>query len=223
MKNFLKSNRAIFWTFFLLAAFLFALLNRTEWGVLKLRSFLNDIDVEAGERRIERKFGEADYENLKDASISIYKKERELILKANDKEIEKYNISLGRHPLNHKAQSGDGRTPVGEYSIVTRNYRSNYHLFLGIDYPKPADAKRGLDAGIIDEKTYNEFLRNYEEGNISEMWGTELGGAIGIHGTGNVQAAGDWTEGCIAVSNAEIEELWAVAKIGTTVRIYEHK
>jgi murein L,D-transpeptidase YafK len=107
-------------------------------------------------------------------------------------------IQLGDAPSGHKRFQGDERTPEGRYVIDYGNDRSAYHLSLHISYPNAADEAVAARAG-----------RN-------------PGGAIFIHGQPNGLAdrvAGDWTDGCIAVSNAEIEWLWQVVGDGTPIEI----
>lgn len=111
-----------------------------------------------------------------------------------------YRIGLGFAPDGTKLRQGDGRTPEGIFRIDQRNDASAYHLSLGIDYPRPEDRDRAKAAGV------------------------DPGGDIFIHGQPNQRPdgevlAGDWTAGCIAVSDAEIAELFAAAKIGTEVEI----
>ena len=101
--------------------------------------------------------------------------------------------------------------------MVTRNPKSNFHLFLGISYPDPEDAARGLEAGLISQAQHDQIVAAAES-RKKPPWSTTLGGAIGIHGGGG---SADWTLGCIAVEDAEIEELWAVTRMGTKVRIQE--
>ena len=111
-----------------------------------------------------------------------------------------YDIALGFAPDGDKQRQGDGKTPEGLFRIDRRNENSAYHLSLGLDYPKKADLIR------------------------ASLGGYSAGGDIFIHGQPNTLAGhptlrGDWTAGCIAISNSEIEELWRVVPIGTEVEI----
>jgi len=113
-----------------------------------------------------------------------------------------YEISLGDNPIGHKQQQGDERTPEGQYIIDYRNPDSSYHLSLHITYPDAQD--------IAHAKTL----------------GVSPGGEIFIHGLPNGMGAlgagfknRDWTDGCIAVNNREIEEIWNLVKNGTPIEI----
>ncbi|WP_104491258.1 L,D-transpeptidase family protein [Paracoccus denitrificans] len=111
-----------------------------------------------------------------------------------------FRIALGFSPEGDKSREGDGRTPEGIFRIDRLNRQSVYHLSLGIDYP---------------QKHHREAARRL---------GLSPGGDIMIHGQPNqvpdgYRVKGDWTAGCIAVDNAEIEEIFAHARIGTEVEI----
>ena len=94
-----------------------------------------------------------------------------------------------------------------------------YHLFLGINYPNVQDAQERLNEGTISQKDYDIIKINNAKG--KPIWHTSLGGEIGIHGNGPIKPSGDWTAGCIALTNEGIEEIWAISKIGTKVDIYD--
>lgn len=107
-------------------------------------------------------------------------------------------IQLGRDPLGPKRFEGDGRTPEGRYLIDWRNPKSAYHLSLHVSYP------------------------NGQQVASAKARGRSAGGMIMIHGQPNGyrgRVAGDWTDGCIAVSDAEIEALWDIVPDGTVVEI----
>ena len=117
--------------------------------------------------------------------------------------VKSYRIALGFDPVGAKLRQGDGKTPEGRYSISERNPQSSYHLSLRISYP---DEKERIRAGKS---------------------GVSPGGDIFIHGWPDSVAekhaappAGDWTLGCIGVTNDEIEELWKAVPVGTPVIIY---
>lgn len=132
--------------------------------------------------------------------ILIEKADRRLTVYRESEEVRSYRIALGFAPEGGKVQEGDGKTPEGLFRIDRRNENSAYHLSLGLDYPHPADTERAMQAGYSP------------------------GGDIFIHGQPNAMPDGmifrhDWTAGCIALRNAEIEELWRVTRIGTEVEI----
>ena len=111
--------------------------------------------------------------------------------------VRSYRIALGAVPSGHKEREGDGRTPEGVYVIDRRNPKSAYHLSLHISYPNEADRERARALGV------------------------DPGGDIMIHGmpNGGEARSGDWTRGCIAVTNAEIEEIWELVADGTVIEI----
>lgn len=132
--------------------------------------------------------------------IVIDKSDRTLAIWQDGRQTRLYATSLGFAPSGDKIMQGDGRTPEGNFRINRRNAGSRYHLSLGIDYPRPDDLAR------------------------AQAGGYSAGGDIFIHGqphgiTGLQRIVEDWTAGCIAINNAAIEELWAVAPIGTLVEI----
>ena len=129
--------------------------------------------------------------------VLLYKDSRRLYLLHGDQVLKAYEVELGRAPAGHKFAQGDGRTPEGDYVIDRRNPNSEYHLSVGIDYPHPQDVE------------------------VARGMGLSPGGDIFIHGTPR-QAKGrrDWTWGCIAVTNDEIEEIYAMVRDGTPITIY---
>ncbi len=132
--------------------------------------------------------------------IVIEKAARRMALIQDGREVRVYRIALGFAPEGDKDRQGDGRTPEGEFRIDRRNDKSAYHLSLGLDYPQPEDRARAKAGGY------------------------SAGGDIMIHGQPNILPddtliKADWTAGCIAVSNAEIREIWAVTPVGTVVEV----
>ncbi len=116
--------------------------------------------------------------------------------------LKSYRVSLGREPVGPKRREGDDRTPEGVYRIDYRMRDSAYHLALHISYPNEADRRRARRHGVSP------------------------GGNIMIHGIGGaVKKVGDlhplfdWTNGCIAVTDREIEEIWRLTPVGTVVNI----
>lgn len=134
--------------------------------------------------------------------ILIEKKERRLTLIAKGKVLKTYAIALGGNPLGPKERQGDNKTPEGTYVIDSRNRDSRYYLSLHISYPNEKDKKRAKQLGISP------------------------GGDIMIHGlkngfswVGDLHTGADWTKGCIAVTDEEIEEIDRLAPNGTIVEI----
>lgn len=134
--------------------------------------------------------------------VVVEKSARTLVLFRDDVAIAEYEISLGFAPEGHKTEEGDGRTPEGNYVIDWRNPQSSFHLSLHISYPNAADRAQAAARGVPP------------------------GGDIFIHGQPNglvgkvgARIRSDWTLGCIAVGDAEIEEIWALVPNGTPIEI----
>ncbi len=148
-------------------------------------------------------------------NILIEKSIRRLTLTKDDGSLLVFPIALGRNPTGHKEREGDNRTPEGEYSVCTRNDRSKYHLALGLSYPNPIDAAAALESGLIVPSQQAAIISAHESC-CRPPWDTPLGGFIMIHGGG---IDGDWTAGCIALRNEDIETLFALCPMGTAVKI----
>lgn len=132
--------------------------------------------------------------------IVIEKGAREMRLIQNGRVVRRYPIALGFAPEGDKTRQGDGRTPEGIFRIAVRNDTSKYHLSLGLDYPQAHDRARAAAGGY------------------------DPGGDIMIHGQPNALPdgtiiKGDWTAGCIAVSNREMREIWSVTTRETVVEV----
>ncbi|MFT4150759.1 MAG: L,D-transpeptidase family protein [Paracoccaceae bacterium] len=132
--------------------------------------------------------------------ILVEKSARRMVVFRDGQRLREYRIALGFAPEGDKIRQGDGKTPEGVFRIDRRNAQSAYHLSLGLDYPRAGDRARAATGGY------------------------DPGGDIMIHGQPNVVPAGmkvpgDWTAGCIAVTNDEIAELFAAVAVGTTVEI----
>lgn len=149
--------------------------------------------------------------------LRVRKRAHTVELWAAGRRIAEYPVGLGHRGLADKVKEGDLLTPEGEFRICTRNERSAFHLFLGISYPGPAAAQRGLREGRISAAQQRAIL-NAERTRTCPPWNTPLGGAVGLHGGGS---GSDWTWGCIALDNAAIEELWLACPLGTPVHIQD--
>ena len=136
--------------------------------------------------------------------ILIDKSDRNLTLLRDDQVIMSVPVSLGAVPQGHKVQEGDERTPVGTYQIDWRNQNSVAHLSLHISYPNAADTANAAKLGV------------------------SAGGNIMIHGIANgwgflgkLHRKWDWTNGCIAVTNEEMQKIWSLVPDGTPIEIVE--
>jgi len=165
---------------------------------------------------------------LKDARVEILKSQRRLNLYSGSTLVKSYRVSLGKNPVGHKTKQGDSRTPEGRYFICTRNSTtSDFHVFLGLSYPAVSDAKRAINQKQISWREY-QIINQRLASRSAPLWETRLGGWIGIHGGTDAgfaqkkmreRGTRDWTAGCIALTDAQIEEIHAATKMGTPVDI----
>lgn len=134
--------------------------------------------------------------------IIVLKSKRKLQLFFKGEKVKQYSISLGGNPIGHKQFEGDQKTPEGSYFIEGKNPNSKYYKNLGISYP------------------------NAEDKAFARSKGENPGGAIKIHGLpnnkpwlGKLHLLKDWTHGCIAVTNKQMDEIYSSVKIGTKITI----
>ncbi|MDQ3754693.1 MAG: L,D-transpeptidase family protein [Acidobacteriota bacterium] len=134
--------------------------------------------------------------------VLVEKGERRLTLYYDEQVLKTYRFVLGGQPIGHKFQEGDSKTPEGKYVVDRRNPHSRFHLALHLSYPNEADVARAKRAGVSP------------------------GGDIMIHGIrngfgwiGRLHRVTDWTEGCIAVTDSEIEEIWRAVPDKTEITI----
>ncbi|MBC7899323.1 MAG: L,D-transpeptidase family protein [Saprospiraceae bacterium] len=153
--------------------------------------------------------------SLNDPRIIIRKRLRTLEIMDGDQMIKSYPMVLGFSPIGYKEFEGDGKTPEGEFYVFTRNSESKFHLSLGISYPSLLDAERGLNVGVITADEF-EDIKRAKDIDAKPPQKTRLGGEIYIHGGG---IGNDWTDGCVALANKDIEEIFGVIPVGTKVSI----
>lgn len=147
--------------------------------------------------------------------IIITKSERKLELFEDGLLVSSYNVVLGSCPVGHKTAEGDGKTPEGEYRIFVKNDKSKYFLSLGISYPAKKDADKAIESALISDEEFGLIKDAFSDlGRPPQK--TALGGEIYIHGGGT---DGDWTEGCIALDNADMRELFDLVAVSATVTI----
>ena len=137
------------------------------------------------------------YDGPEVTRVIVDKNGRNLFLLHHRKVLKRYRVDLGFAPAGHKQIEGDGRTPEGEYLIDRRNPNSAFHLSVGISYPNERDIA------------------------LARAMGKSPGGDIFIHGEPNTYAVSraDWTAGCIAVKNPEIEDIYAMVRNGTPITL----
>lgn len=130
--------------------------------------------------------------------------------------------AFGRGGVSDLRMQGDGRTPLGDFYIVSINRNSRYHLYFGLNYPTLTHASASYVKGLIDQAAFGEIARAFADGRMPPQ-NTPLGGHIGIHGVGNgslwTHRRFNWTEGCVALTNEQIEKLALWLEIGTRVVI----
>ena len=147
--------------------------------------------------------------------LVVAKSKRQLFLYSNRTLLRTYRIGLGLNPDHSKSRAGDYATPEGRFYVCVKNVHSKFFLSLGLSYPGPTDAERGLRSGLISAGQYQAILETYKQ-RRTPPWGTALGGEIFLHGRGS---STDWTWGCIALDDTDIRELFSVIPLGTTVEI----
>jgi murein L,D-transpeptidase YafK len=134
--------------------------------------------------------------------VVVYKHERKLVLLSQGKEVRSYKVALGGQPIGPKTRHGDHRTPEGAYILDSRNPNSHFYKAFHISYPNPKDLAAAKKSGVGP------------------------GGDIMLHGlpkeyawVGKAHVLHDWTDGCIAVTNEEMDELWKLVRVGTPIEI----
>lgn len=158
-----------------------------------------------------------------DTWILVDTRKMELSVLEGDKVRRTYNdIAIGRAGTTVDKKTGDNKTPLGEFRLVRIATKTPFHRFFGIDYPSVAHAKRALQAGTIDLQQYIEIYRA-TKAQVIPPQETPLGGYVGIHGIGVGEAAihkrFNWTQGCIALTNQQIDDLSRWVYVGMRVVI----
>jgi murein L,D-transpeptidase YafK len=134
--------------------------------------------------------------------LVVYKRERKLVLWSQGKELRSYKVALGAEPVGPKTRQGDHRTPEGLYILDSRNSNSHYYKAFHISYPNSKDIA------------------------TARKLGHSPGGDIMLHGlpkeyawVGKTHSLHDWTDGCVAVSDEEMDEIWKLVRVGTPIEI----
>jgi murein L,D-transpeptidase YafK len=134
-----------------------------------------------------------------------------------------HNISVGRNGYSFDHHEGDGRTPLGVFHVAWINPNSRFHLFFGLDYPNQNDAEEAFRRKLIDFDTYFAIRKALHRGELPPQ-DTPLGGHIGIHGLGHgnrfIHETTNWTQGCVALTNEQIDQLARWVTLGNKVGIY---
>jgi len=147
-------------------------------------------------------YGFAEDSSIRADRIVVYKHERKLVLMSQGEELKSYRIALGGEPVGPKTRQGDHRTPEGSYVLDSRNPNSQFYKAFHISYPNAHDVAAAKKLGVSP------------------------GGDIMLHGLpkqyawlGKAHALDDWTDGCIAVTDEEMDELWKLVRVGTPIDI----
>jgi murein L,D-transpeptidase YafK len=134
--------------------------------------------------------------------VIVYKRERKLVLLSQGKELSSYKVALGGEPVGPKTRQGDHRTPEGIYTLDSRNPNSHYYKAFHISYPNSKDMAAAKKLGVSP------------------------GGDIMLHGlpkeyawVGKAHTLHDWTDGCVAVTDEEMDEIWKLVRVGTPIEI----
>jgi len=134
--------------------------------------------------------------------VIVYKQQRKLVLLSGGKEVRSYKVALGGEPVGPKTRQGDHRTPEGSYILDARNANSHFYKAFHISFPNSKDIAAAKRSGV------------------------NPGGDIMLHGlprdyawVGKAHVLHDWTDGCIAVTNEEMDELWKLVPVGTPIDI----
>lgn len=135
--------------------------------------------------------------------VVLLKTARKLVLIREDRVLRIYRVALGRYPLGHKKQEGDAKTPEGAYTLDSKLEDSAFYKAIRVSYPNEQDISDARARGV------------------------EPGGKIMIHGLPNKLSAArvghpmiDWTQGCIAVTNRQMDEIWSMVDLGTPIEIH---
>ncbi len=136
------------------------------------------------------------YDGPEVTQVLVFKESRRMFLMHQGAVLKAYAVDLGHAPTGDKTVRGDGRTPEGRYRIDRRNPQSDFHLSIGISYPDAEDVAQAM------------------------AFNADPGGDIFIHGQGKRRnRPRDWTAGCIAVTNGEMEDIYAMVRDGTSIEI----
>ena len=158
---------------------------------------------------------------LQQPRIEVWKSRHALELRDGSLTVRRFEVALGIVPKAPKRMRGDLRTPVGRYYVTEKRPSRRFHRFLGISYPNITDAERGYRDRLIDAQQWGDIFFANLRGEMPTSR-TPLGGLVGIHGWGSrPRLKVDWTEGCIAVGDDEIDFLYDRVPVGTPVLIYE--
>ncbi len=134
--------------------------------------------------------------------VLVNKAEKKMYLMSNGRKIKEYSVVFGSSPTGHKQQEGDQRTPEGKYLLDDKKSDSSYYRAIHISYPNEDDKKR---ARANNASPGGQIMIHGQKNGLGWMYG--------------LTQKFNWTDGCIAVTNAEMDEIWELVKIGTPIEI----
>lgn len=192
---------------------------------LKLRDPVYLVDKEYSLAEVRTKDGVRGYlpsSHISNVWIRISKSERTAYVYEGGDLLKEIPADVGYNAFADKSRRGGGnrdlwRTPEGRFFVVGKNPRSQYYKAFVLNYPNAEHAERGLKANLITAAQYREIVEAEEQSARPPM-NTPLGGMIEIHGNGT-NARANWTQGCVALSDQMMDELWSIVDVGTPVLI----
>lgn len=144
------------------------------------------------------------------------------VMQGNKETLHFANVAIGRYGATLDRLKGDRKTPLGSFVIAWITDDTSFHRFFGLLYPGKEQADRALKAGVLDKKTWTKITQALAAGRLPPQT-TVLGGNLGIHGIGkgdkSIHEQFNWTNGCVALTNEQIEILSNWVKIGTLIEI----
>jgi murein L,D-transpeptidase YafK len=156
------------------------------------------------------------------AGLVVHKADRKLEIQCEGGFVFSVPAAFGRDPIGTKRTAGDYRTPEGDYHVAGPARPSRFHRFLPIDYPSAADAETALAEGRLSAADHRRILEAHRNGALPPQ-DTPLGGQLGLHGEGprwrGESKQLDWTYGCIALADGDLDFVIARVRIGTPVSI----
>ncbi len=165
---------------------------------------------------------------ISDASASrcivIDKAKKDLVMLVDGKKRQEFKVSVGLDTYSDKRRIFDCSTPEGAYKVTYKKGSNEFNKFIGFSYPNIADAWYARHKGVISDQEYDKCLNAYRKGRLLPS-DTELGNSLGIHGGGvsrylDGTSACDWTKGCVALDDNDIEKLYSVASKGDDIVIF---
>ena len=162
-------------------------------------------------------------QHLSNVWVRISKSTQTVFVYRGDELIFRFAADLGYNFFSDKERRGSAadpdhwRTPEGEFFVVAKNPNSQFYKAFVLNYPNAEDAKRGLRDGLISQVEYQSILDAEHDFRVPPM-STALGGYIELHGNGTGRRS-NWTQGCVAISDSQMDTLWRLISVGTPVLI----